>query len=319
MIKNDPKTPALQPSIHAGYRPLLAALIAQKNTLDIAVSTHATGATIIDAGIAHAGSAEAGRLIAEICMGGLGKVEIVDGNNVQVTSETPVLACLASQYAGWALQFEKFFSLGSGPARCLAQREELFKELNYQDSAESTVLVLETDKIPPKEIIEKVSRDTKVKPENLTFILTPTTSIAGLTQVVARVLEVALHKAHTLHFPLQNIMGGNGSAPLPPISKDFLTAMGRSNDAILFGGFVQLNVNCSDAEAEKLAHDLPSSASRDYGKTFAEVFTNYNMDFYAIDPLLFSPAKVKISNLKTGKIFEAGELNEVLLNKSFYN
>jgi methenyltetrahydromethanopterin cyclohydrolase len=201
----------------------------------------------------------------------------------------------------------------------LAQREELFKELNYQDSAESTVLVLETDKIPPKEIIEKVSRDTKVKPENLTFILTPTTSIAGLTQVVARVLEVALHKAHTLHFPLKNIMGGNGSAPLPPISKDFLTAMGRSNDAILFGGFVQLNVNCSDAEAEKLAHDLPSSASRDYGKTFAEVFTNYNMDFYAIDPLLFSPAKVKISNLKTGNIFEAGELNEVLLNKSFYN
>jgi methenyltetrahydromethanopterin cyclohydrolase len=319
MIKNDPNTAGLQPSIHAASRPLLLALIAQKNALNIDVSRHKSGATIVDAGIAHAGCAEAGRIIAEICMGGLGKVEISNDNRVKVNSETPVLACLASQYAGWALQFEKFFSLGSGPARCLAQREELFKELHYQDSSDVTVLVLETDKIPPTEIIEKVARDTKIAAENLTFILTPTTSIAGLTQVVARVLEVALHKAHALHFPLEYIVNGSGSAPLPPVSSDFLTAMGRSNDAILFGGFVELSVNCSDAEAEKLARELPSSASKDYGKTFAEVFKSYNMDFYAIDPLLFSPAKVNITNIKSGNSFASGELNEALLNLSFNN
>jgi len=258
-------------------------------------------------------------LIAEICMGGLGKVELTSENHVKVSSETPVLACLASQYAGWTLQFEKFFSLASGPARALAQREDLFKELHYKDSSDATILVLETAKIPPKEIIEKVVRDTKISAENLTFILTPTTSIAGLTQVVARVLEVALHKAHTLKFPLENIKSGNGVAPLPPVSTDFLTAMGRSNDAILFGGFVELNVDCSNNEAQQLAQTLPSNASKDYGKTFAEVFTSYNMDFYAIDPLLFSPAKVKINNLKTGNCFEAGELNQTLLNKSFNN
>ena len=98
---------------------------------------------------------------------------------VDVHSQTPVLACLGSQYAGWALQHEKFFSLGSGPARAIAQREELFKELNYQDSAEATMLVLETEKIPPMEVINKVAQDTRVKPENLTFILTPTKSLAG--------------------------------------------------------------------------------------------------------------------------------------------
>jgi methenyltetrahydromethanopterin cyclohydrolase len=179
--------------------------------------------------------------------------------------------------------------------------------------------VLETSNIPPAEIIEKVARDTNIKPENLTFILTPTTSLAGATQVVARCLEVALHKLHTLHFPLENIVEGVGSAPLPPISSDFLTAMGRSNDAILFGGFVQLNVNCSDAVAEKLAHELPSNTSKDYGKPFAEIFKAVNMDFYQIDPLLFSPAKVNITNLKSGNSFAAGELNEALLNLSFNN
>ena len=315
---------ALQPSINKLSQPLLVGLIAQADALNIGVSQHATGATIVDAGIGDAGSAEAGRRIAEISMGGLGDVSLKTSTTfknyptiIDASSQSPVLACLGSQYAGWALQHEKFFSLGSGPARAIAQREALFKELNYQDTAEKTVLVLETDKIPPVEVIEKVVRDTQIKAENITFILTPTTSIAGATQIVARVLEVALHKAHTLHFPLQAIVSGNGTAPLPPISTDFMTAMGRTNDAILFGGFVQLNVKCSDADAEKLARELPSNSSKDYGKTFAEVFKFYNMDFYQIDPMLFSPAKVNITNLTTGNSFVGGELNEALLNQSF--
>ncbi len=319
MIENILNASTSQPSIHETCRPLLTALIAQAGALSINVSQHASGATIVDAGIEVVGSAEAGRIIAEICMGGLGEVRFSGANNVTVKSQMPVLACLGSQYAGWSLSHEKFFSLGSGPARCSAQREELFKELNYQDNADFSVLILETSKIPPAEIIEKVAHDTKVKAENLTFILTPTTSLAGATQIAARVLEVALHKAHTLHFPLENIVSGSGTAPLPPVCDDFLTMMGRTNDVILFGGYVELQVNCSDEEAKKLAYALPSSASKDYGKTFAEVFKSYNMDFYLIDPMLFSPAKVKVINLKTGNSFDAGELNEVLLKQSFNN
>jgi methenyltetrahydromethanopterin cyclohydrolase len=317
---------ALQPSIHALYQPLLEVLIKDANELKINVSQHESGATIVDAGIVAVGSVEAGRRIADICMGGLGRVTLKQSaafsqphTIISSYSQSPVLACLGSQYAGWSLSHEKFFSLGSGPARALAQREELFKELAYKDSAEKTVLILETDKIPPAEIFEKVARDTKVKPENLTFILTPTTSLAGATQVVARCLEVALHKLHTLHFPLNQVIEGVGSAPLPPTSSNFLSAMGRSNDAILFGGFVQLNVNCSDTEAEKLAHALPSNTSKDYGKPFAEIFKAVNMDFYQIDPMLFSPALVNIGNLATGNHFVAGMINEDLLNKSFNN
>ena len=315
-------TPAT--SINALVQPLVEALINDANALNLKINQHETGAIIVDAGIEQLGSIEAGRRIAEICMGGLGLVAI---NNtltfvnypasIQVESANPVLACLASQYAGWALQHDKFFSLGSGPARAIAQREDIFKELNYQDTAQKTVLVLETDKIPPNEIIKKVARDTNIKPENLTFILTPTTSLAGGAQIVARVLEVALHKAHTLHFPLNNIISGNGSAPLPPVSQDFLTAMGRTNDAILFGGEVTLTVDCTDIEAEKLARELPSSASKDYGRPFADIFKSVNMDFYQIDPLLFSPAKVTVINLNTGNNFMAGALDEALLSKSF--
>ena len=312
------------PSINELSQPLVDALLHDAKQLNLLVTQHASGTTIVDAGITVAGSLEAGRRIAEICMGGLGRVKLLQSlqfahypDIINAYSQSPVLACLGSQYAGWALQHEQFFSLGSGPARSIAQREELFKELNYQDAAEKTVLVLETDKIPPVEIIEKVARDTNIKPENLTFILTPTKSLAGATQIVARVLEVALHKLHTLHFPLKQVVEGVGSAPLPPISADFMTAMGRTNDAILFGGLVQLNVKCSDADAEKLAHELPSNSSKDYGKPFAEIFKAVNMDFYQIDPMLFSPAMVNITNLETGNSFVGGGLNEALLNQSF--
>ena len=321
MIKLDT---SLWPSINALSQPFVEALIAQAEALSLGVSQHATGATIVDAGIQHAGCVEAGRRIAEICMGGLGQVKLMQSSQferyptiINSYSSSPVLACLASQYAGWSLQHEKFFSLGSGPARAIALREDLFKELAYKDNAEKTVLVLETDKIPPAEIIQKVARDTNILPENLTFILTPTTSLAGTAQIVARCLEVALHKLHTLHFPLNYIVEGVGSAPLPPNSKDFMTAMGRTNDAILFGGFVQLNVKCSDNEAEKLARELPSNSSKDYGRPFAEIFKGVNMDFYQIDPLLFSPAMVNITNLETGNSFVGGALNEALLNQSF--
>ena len=313
-----------QASVNQLAAPLVRQLLAQAAALQLGVSKHESGCTIVDAGIQHAGSAEAGRLIAEICMGGLGHVTLQADERfagwkdaVAVTSTSPVLACLASQYAGWALSHEKFFSLGSGPARALAQREDLFKELAYVDSADSTCIVLETDKVPPVQVIEKIVRDTNIPAEQLVVSLTPTSSIAGVVQIVGRVLEVALHKAHTLHFPLENIVSGSGLAVLPPVAQDFMTAMGRTNDAILFGGDVHLQVRGDDAAAAKLAADLPSSASKDYGKTFAEVFKFYEMDFYKIDPMLFSPAKVTVTNLDTGHVFEGGYLNADLINLSF--
>ena len=311
-------------SINALSQPLLDDLIAHADSLRLGVSQTQEGATMIDAGIEAEGGLEAGRRIAEICMGGLGQVSIQRQSqfprwpfSVMVSSRHPVLACLGSQYAGWSLAHEKFFSLGSGPARAIAQKEALFADLQYRDQAQSTCLVLESDKPPPAEIIAKVARDTSLSAKQLTFILTPTRSLAGTVQIVARVLEVALHKIHTLHFPLEHVVDGLASAPLPPPSPDFLTGMGRTNDAILFGGQVHLFVKGSDQAAEQLAKQLPSSASKDYGLPFAQVFKRVNMDFYQIDPMLFSPAQVSVTALESGNTFHAGHLDIELINLSF--
>jgi methenyltetrahydromethanopterin cyclohydrolase len=318
-----------RPSINALSAPLVESLVEDAQRLRLHVERLENGCRLVDAGIEAAGSLEAGRRIAEICLGGLGSVSLSGSGpvagwplSVHVHTTDPVLACLGSQYAGWSLSHKAagekpFHALGSGPGRVLALKEPLFKELGYQDSAEETCLVLEVDRVPPLALCEKIAQDCGISVEALTLILTPTSSLAGTVQIVARVLEVAMHKAHELGFALQAIRDGIGSAPLPPPAPDFLNAMGRTNDAILFAGLVQLFVTGEDRAAQELADELPSSASRDYGRPFAEVFKAYEYDFFKIDPMLFSPAQVMVSVLDSGNSFTAGNLDRDLLATSF--
>lgn len=315
-------------SINFVTRPLVEALVRDAAMLRLKVSRLANGVRLVDAGIEARGGLEAGRRIAEICMGGMGTVTLTQSAitpawplRVNVHATDPVLSCLGSQYAGWSLSHGKgkgaFYALGSGPARALCVKEALFRELNYQDRADATVLVMEVDRQPPLELLDRIAADCGIEPEALTVILTPTSSLAGSVQVVARVLEVAMHKAHELHFPLEHIVDGSGSAPLPPPAPDFVTAMGRTNDAILFAGQVHLFVKGPDEDAEKLAHELPSSTSRDYGRPFAQIFKEYDYDFFKIDPMLFSPASVIVTALDSGLSFRTGRLDEELLTRSF--
>tara|TARA_X000000368_G_scaffold117876_1_gene92091 strand:- start:936 stop:1904 length:969 start_codon:yes stop_codon:yes gene_type:complete len=315
-------------SINKTVKPLVEKLLDTADQLNIGVHTTDGGAKIIDAGINYNGCLESGRLITEICMGGLGKVDLTMSSNtpnwpltINVHSTDPVLSCLASQYAGWNLSFVKeednFNALGSGPCRALALKEDLFNDLNYSDKFYSTVVVLEVDRNPPQEIIDKITNDCGVSEKNLTIILTPTRSLSGSVQVVGRVLEVGMHKLHEIGFPLDKVIDGFGSAPVPPPAPDFLIGMGRTNDAILYGGTVHLFVDVPDDEAFELAKRLPSSTSSDYGKPFADIFKEYKYDFYKIDKLLFSPAKVIVSTIKTGKTFIEGSTNIDLVEKSF--
>jgi methenyltetrahydromethanopterin cyclohydrolase len=307
---------------------LVDRLIADATRLRVSVSKGARGETIIDAGKNARGGIEVGLRMAEICLGGLGHVVLnPTGSNpkwpfeLSVRSSDPVIACLASQYAGWALSHGEgkgaFFALGSGPARALARKEPLFQDLAYRDHAGRATLVLEGDRPPPPEITDKVADACGVKPEHVTFIFAPTQSLAGSVQVVSRVLEVSLHKAHELKFPLERIVDGLGAAPLSPPHPNFVEAMGRTNDAIIYAGLTHLFVTGPADDAKALAEQLPSTTSRDHGRPFAEIFKAYKGDFYAIDPMLFSPAQAIVTALDTGETFRAGKVDNALLDSCF--
>ena len=226
---------------------------------------------------------------------------------------------MASQYAGWAISVGKFFAMGSGPLRAHARVErELFEKLGYEEQADEGVLVLETRSLPTDEVVAWVAEKARLQPLQLTFVVAPTASIAGGVQISARIVETGLHKMETLGFDVTRVVSAMGTAPLPPVAKNDLRAIGRTNDCILYGGQARYTIKAADAELEKLAEQVPASASRDYGTPFYEIFQRYGGDFYKIDPLLFSPAEVWLTSTESGRTFHAGRLNPEVLEASLY-
>jgi methenyltetrahydromethanopterin cyclohydrolase len=292
----------------------------------VAVTTLPNGTRVIDCGAQAAGGFEAGRRFAEICMAGLGTVAyapVVIGGSwlpaLTITTDRPAIACLAAQYAGWRLDHEGYFAMGSGPGRALIRAEELYDDLDWNEQASAAVLCLETREPPPAEVAEFVAQRAGVPGSALTLLIAPTASVAGCVQIAARVVETALHKMHEVGFDVRRVVAGYGTCPLPPVAGDDMEAIGRTNDAVLYGGRVHLTVEADDDDAlGELVERLPASASSDYGEPFGKVLKDANFDFYEIDPLLFSPAQIRLTSAGSGRSFEAGRVNLEVLERSFW-
>jgi methenyltetrahydromethanopterin cyclohydrolase len=292
-------------------------MIADTEALGVKVTVLSNGAKVIDAA---EGGLGAGKLFAEACMGGLGEMTFASLDfgpfwlpGVSVSVDRPVVACMASQYAGWAIKVDKFFAMGSGPARALSRIEELYQKLSYKDESDVAVIALEGRKLPTEEVAEYIARKCGISPERLYILIAPTASVVGSVQIAARVVETGMHKMMELGFDIGYVASGYGTCPIAPVAEGDLKAIGRTNDCVLYGGRAFYTVRAGDTEIGQIIEQIPSSASRDYGKPFYELFEAYGGDFYKIDPILFSPAEVSINSLTSGKTYHAGGPNlEVL-------
>lgn len=312
-------------------------IIANKELYGAKIEKLSSGATVIDMTNA---SWIGGKLVGEICMGGLGSVEFtsynLDGHYlpaVNVYTSEPIISCMASQLAGWSVKLKKevekdgqikkkvvFQSLGSGPARAKSRGEKLFEELNYQDDSECAIIVFETRKMPNDEVMAIVTDKSKVAPNQTYAICAPTACLTGSIQVAARIVETGIHKLHEIHFPLDIIKDGFGTTTIAPIAKDDFAAMGTTNDSIIAAGTTFYTIEADKSQEEELfalLEKAPANQSSSYGKPFNEIFKAANYDFYKIDPGLFAPAKYTVNNIKTGRTITVGEINHNLLKQSY--
>lgn len=293
----------------------------------VVVKKTRVGATLIDCGIKAKGGFQAGKIVTEICLGGCGKAEIllkdyggVELPSIFVRTDNPALAVLGSQFAGWDIKDGGFSAMGSGPARALALKpKETYEKIGYRDDADTAVMVLETSEEPPETLLDRFSKECKVEPRNLFVLLVPVSSVAGSVQVSGRIVETGLLRLERLGLDPTLIAHACGCAPIAPVHPKFAESMGRTNDAVLYGGATYYAINY-DGEEEKLmglVNKAPSSTSKSYGKTFVEILKEANYDFYKIDAEVFAPASVTVNNIKTGSVFEAGRINVEMLKKSF--
>ncbi|MCH2201352.1 MAG: methenyltetrahydromethanopterin cyclohydrolase [Fuerstiella sp.] len=300
---------------------LVSQAVTEADRLRIAVCEH-DEVTLLDFGVECLGGLDAGILLARVCMSDLADIRIVPGDGqlpvpqVYVTTDHPIAACLLSQYAGWKIATADYFAMGSGPMRILAQVEELQKEFDVSENGSSCIGVLEASTLPSKSAIELI-RDSVETTGKIALLTAPTASIAGSVQIVARSIETALHKLHDLRFPLETIVSGAGISPLPPIAKNDLEGIGRTNDAILYGATVNLWVDCDDELIQSTGPLVPSASSESHGRTFQDLFTEADNDFYRLDPKLFSPAVVLFHNLNSGRSFGFGHRMPDLVTASF--
>lgn len=310
--------------LNARARAIADRAVEQADVLRLQVRTLAGGARVIDAGIEAAGGYGAGLAMAELCMGGLGRVAYTPVQvgpdqwpGLQVWTDHPAVACMASQYAGWAIQEGDWFAMGSGPLRAHARVErELFEKLGYAERAAHGVLVLEGRTPPTDAVVARIAERAGLAPDALTLVVAPTASLAGGVQIAARVLETGLHKMDTLGFDVRRVVSAMGTAPVPPTAKSDVRAIGRTNDCILYGGVARYVVRAEDDELEALAAKLPASASADYGAPFHDTFKRYGFDFYKVDPHLFSPGEVWLTSATSGRTFHGGRPNPEVLRAS---
>ena len=282
-------------------------LIDNPESYGVTVSKSTAGATIVDAGVKAPGGFQAGKKLTELCLGGAGKVQLgfktygdITFPSITVSSDFPAIAMLGSQFAGWRIKDGDSIAIGSGPVRALALKpKDVYEEIGYKDQSDKAVLTLESNVLPSDALIEKVTCASSVSAANLIVVVAPTASIAGLTQVAGRVVEVGIHKLRTLGLSPKVIRYAMGYAPIPPLGTDFEVAMARTNDAILYGGTVYCTVDYDDEAAlQKIVEQAPSMASKDYGKPFLQIFREADKDFYKIDHGLFAPAVLMINNAK---------------------
>lgn len=303
---------------------LVDSMVEDADALGIEVRTLDSGARLVDCGAQAPGGLQAGLGFAAACMGGLGRIDpvpVIVGDwawpGVGVATDDPAAACLAAQYAGWKLEDDDFFAMASGPGRALARAEDLFKELAWREQSERAVLCLETRQEPPSAIAEKVAERCGVEPSAVTFLIAPTASVCGSVQISARVVETALHKLHELGVDPGRVRQGWGCCPIAPVAKKDPAAIGRTNDAVLYGGTVHLWIEGTDDEVADLAQRLPSSASDAFGTPFGELLEAADWNFYDIDPMLFSPAAATLTSTESGRAHHGGELAPEVLERSF--
>lgn len=304
-------------------------MIEKEDELKIAVDVLKNGSTVIDAGVNVSGSFKAGELYTKVCLGGLADVGIsIPGDlsetlalpSVKIKTDFPSISTLGSQKAGWSVSVGDFFALGSGPARALALKPaETYEEIEYRDDAHLAILTLEADQLPGEDVTESIAVESNVSPEDVYLMVAPTSSLVGSIQISGRVVENGTYKMlEFLHFDVNKVKHAAGIAPIAPVDPDGLKAMGKTNDAVLFGGRTYYYVESEEEDDIKsLAQNLPSSASDGYGKPFFDVFKEAEFDFYKIDKGMFAPAEVVISDMRTGEVFREGYVNNELLIKSF--
>lgn len=306
-----------------GFR-IVEKILNNPEKFGVAAKKLRNGATVIDCGVHANGGFEVGRLVTEICLGGLGNAHLTHMTfedltlpALRVATDWPAVSTLGIQAGYPQLAEEKTRVICSGPARALARKpENLFDFLDFHDESKIGVIVLQMDELPSIETSETIAAQCKIDPSCLHMLVTPSGSIAGVTQIAGRAVEdVTFTMREVLKYDVMKVRQMIGLAPIAPVCESAEMKV-FPDDFLCYGGSVYLTVEF-DEDPDRLAKELVFESTSINGRTFAELLKEAHFDFRKIPgyPNIFRPAQVIVNDLKTGKIHKAGNPNPYMIKK----
>jgi len=184
--------------------------------------------------------------------------------------------------------------------------------MGYYNEFDFAVLTVESIDLPNDRIAEHVADLSNVEPTSVFLPTYAAGSTAGSVSMAARAAELAVFRLSELGYPPSEILSATGRAPVAPVSYNESVAMGRTNDALAYGGEVYLQVR----KESNVFDQVPSNAREEYGVPFERIFEDADWDFYDVDESIFAPAKVTI-DVVDGATYVLGETDEELVAESF--
>lgn len=307
-----------QASIARRCNGLVSTLIERAWEYGLAIQTLPCGATLIDAGVDVLGSFEAGRILIEICHGGLanaslGLTDIGGFLLPQVTVESfhPTISTYGLQ-ASYPLSADEPEVRLSGPIRLYLDGEVAMEN-------PAAIAVIESDRLLDDEFALALAERSNLPPRSLTLIVIPGWSVVGAVQIAGRVNEsVIFTLEESLKIDSRKIVQMIGQAPVCPVSRIDSSEEKRPypDDFIHYAGEVVLTLLASpEDDLERLAHLLSFASTSIYGSLFHDILAAADGIFEAIPDLIHinKPAQVTIADLSTGRTAHTGVKDVALL------
>lgn len=313
-------------SVNREAKKIVDIVIRDADVLGVAVSKLSNGTTVIDMGQKVKGSWLAAKYYSEITMGGLSEVSYetfeLDGYlfpAVCVKSSHPMLAGWVSQKHADPLPGAERQPILAGPAKALLNPPDAsIAYAGYHDDSDVAVAPFQTSEPITVDTANWVAGVCHVDPKNLYILVAPSNSLVCAVQISARPIDNIMHRLHAEGFDIHNVSYASCKTPIAPLVADELTAMGRINDCMLYGGQVLVYLEGDDRQIEKMLPNLPTKASTEYGKTFKQIFVEHDCNFHIIDLRIFSVALIQINNMVSGNCYSSGQLDMDMLRKSFF-
>jgi len=283
----------------------------------LSVQTLPCKATLIDAGFDALGSFEAGRILVEICHGGLANASLdltdLDGfilPQITVESLHPVFSTYGLQ-ASYPLSSDEPGIRVSGSIR-------LYLDGGSPAEDASGIAVIESDSLPGDAVALHLAEGSGIAPQMLTLIAAPIASVVGATQIAGRVNEsVIFTMKESLGIEPSIVKQIVGRAPICPVSGASPTEnRPYPDDFIHYAGEVYLSVDdFPDDDLDKLAHRLSFESASIYGRLFCDLLREAGGVFEKIPDLndINKPAQITINHLSSGHVSRAGKVDVELL------